>query len=221
MSQSYRNYKCFIVDDNSSDASMELIEEFLMDEEDDGRFEIIKNTNRKYVAGNLDSIIIRPDINDEDIIVEMDGDDWLANRKAFQHIVNAYEDGAWITNGSTKPAKGVTPDLKPVEDISLLRKGEYPMTGLRTWKTFLWRNMEQSTLKDPDGDYWSIAAEIFYMYDMIELATFDRYRFVSEIVNVASGNSDYVYEQRLPYINMVNTLANRRKPRKPLMRVIW
>lgn len=221
MSQSYRNFKCFIVDDNSSDASLELVEEFLMDE-DDNRYVVIKNDTRQYTAGILDNIcVVRPEVNDEDIIVEMNGDDWLASRNVFQHIVDAYNDGAWITNGSTKPAKGdILINWKPVEDLSLLRKGEYPMTALRTWKSFLWRSMDASALKDPDGDYWSIAAELFYMYDMIEMATLDRYRFIREATNVASGNSDYTYEQRLPYINMVNTLANRRKPRQPLLRVV-
>ena len=220
MSQSYRNYKCFIVDDNSSDASLELIENFLADEEDDGRFEIIGNDKKEYTCGILDLICSNhPDVKDEDIIVEMSGDDWLANRHAFQKIVDAYEDGAWITNGSTKPAKGdILINWKPVEDLSLLRKSEYPMTALRTWKVFLWRSMDASALKDPDGDYWSIAAELFYMYDMIEMATLNRYRFISEVINVSSGNSDYEYEQRRPYIDMVNTLVNRRQPRKSFMR---
>ena len=213
MSQSYKNLTCYVIDDKSTDHSVELINEFI---EGDDRFVLIQNPTKKYQAGNLEMVCRElPEVNDEDIIVEIAGGDRLANRKVLEKIVNLYsEDDIWIAHGSITEWER----QYPVRDLSKLRSGEYPMKNIRTWKAFLWRAMEPSDMKDSDGDWWSMTAQFVYMYDMIEMATLEHYSYIPTETYKANPHDDTDWEQRLPYINMVRQIVKRKKPKLPLVR---
>jgi len=100
MSQSYKDFKCFITDDLSTDSTTDIIEEII---KTDNRFILIKNKEKMYQPGNYDQIIRGLNINDNEICVEVDGDDWLPNSNVFLFINNVYKDeNVWMTSGSFK-----------------------------------------------------------------------------------------------------------------------
>ena len=67
MSQTFKNFKCYITDDLSTDNSVKLIEEFI---KNDPRFILVKNKTKLYQPGNYDNILRNfSDIDDKDIVV--------------------------------------------------------------------------------------------------------------------------------------------------------
>lgn len=212
MGQSYTNFKCYITDDISTDNSISVVENFI---QGDDRFILIKNTEKLFQPGNYDQVIRNnKEIDDEEIIVEIDGDDWLPNSKVLERVAALYEDkNVWIANGSFRYSDGRMGFAAPPRNIDNIRNERFTATHLRTWRAFLWRAIDENYLKDDTGKYWEVAGDLAFMYPMIEMAGEEHYRFMPEI--------NYVYNEENPIndhkVNMgsvsriVNILRNKEK----------
>ena len=96
--QNYENYQCVLVDDMSTDNSVNVIKEVIGN---DKRFTLIENTQKKYALRNIYEAIQHSKPEKDDIIVTLDGDDWLFNRGVLKKLNQVYEDSkCWITYGS-------------------------------------------------------------------------------------------------------------------------
>ena len=78
MAQRFTDFKCYITDDVSTDNTVEKIKKTISG---DNRFILIENKTKYFQPGNYDQIIRDLDISDDEICVEVDGDDWLPNLK--------------------------------------------------------------------------------------------------------------------------------------------
>ena len=83
--QTFKDFKCYITDDMSTDNSVNLVKNYI---KNDDRFILIENSTKFYQPGNYDQVIRNnPNISDSDIIVEVDGDDWLPDTNVFKRMV--------------------------------------------------------------------------------------------------------------------------------------
>ncbi len=188
MSQHNKHFKCYITDDLSSDGSPQKVENLIKNDE---RFILIKNSEKKYQPGNYDQII-RGDycIGDDDIIVEVDGDDWLPDSKVLDRVSDLYSDSdVWVTNGSFKYSSGGVGFAAEPKNIENIRNETFTASHLRTWRAFLWRNIKVEDLKDENGEYWSVAGDLAFMFPMIEMAGSDHYKFISDVNYVYNGEN--------------------------------
>ena len=104
MGQSHKDFTCYILDDLSTDKSVEIVKKTISG---DSRFILVENKNKMYQGGNYDQIIRNPTIDDNEIILEVDGDDWLPNSTVLSKIHSVYQDlNVWITNGSFRYSNG-------------------------------------------------------------------------------------------------------------------
>lgn len=188
MSQSFKDFKCYITDDMSTDNSVKLIEDLI---QGDNRFILIKNSIKHYQPGNYDQIIRNnPMIDDNEVCVEIDGDDWLPNSKTLQLINDVYQDqNIWITNGSFKYANGTDGFSHKQAINNNLRSARMTCSHMRTWRAFLWRNIKQEDLKDENGVYWSVTGDLAFMFPMLEMATEEHYKFINETTYIYNGDN--------------------------------
>lgn len=206
MSQTFKNFKCYITDDLSTDKSIQLIEEFI---KNDPRFILVKNETKLYQPGNYDNILRNfLDIDDKDIVVEIDGDDWLPDSKVLERVNNLYTDeNVWIANGSFKYPNGIPGFSSKQENLDNLRNSRFTASHMRTWRVFLWRKIKQDDLKDENGIYWKVTGDLSFMYPMLEMSGEEHYRFMPEI--------NYVYNDTNPLndhkidLGLVNEIANK------------
>lgn len=189
MHQSFRNFTCYITDDCSTDNSSSIVLEFI---KSDSRFILIENQRKLYQPGNYDQIIRdNPDIDEEEVIVEVDGDDWLPDENVFKRISDVYQDDSvWIANGRFVYSDGRQGFAAPPGDFEKIREENFAASHIRTWKAFLWREIEQDYLKDDSGNYWEVAGDVAFMLPMLEMSGPQHYRFMSEI--------NYVYNEENP-----------------------
>lgn len=187
--QSYNNFHCYITDDMSTDKSVELSKNIIGNDE---RFTIIENKEKLYQPGNYDQVIRNNDrINDNDIIVEVDGDDWLPTKNVLQRVYDLYTDkNVWIANGSFVYHDGRPGFSKKQTNLESLRTSVMTASHIRTWKAFLWRKILVDDLKDTDGKYWKISGDLSFMFPMLEMSGEEHYRFMPEI--------NYVYNEENP-----------------------
>ena len=218
MSQTYKNFVCYITDDLSTDNSADIVENFI---KGDDRFHLIRNTEKRYQGGNYDLICRDTEgVDDEDVFIEVDGDDWLANSKVFERVIEIYKSGdIWIANGSFKYSDGRMGFSQPVKDISSLRHGPYTASHLRTWKIFLWRSIKPEDLIDENGYWWSCACDLVFMYDMFELSGLDHYIFMETVHYIYNDTNPFnEHKQYMPKINQMVQITKNKTPRERLIR---
>ena len=185
--QDYTNFKCYILNDISTDNTVEEAKKVI---EDDDRFIIINNIEKRYQTGNYD-LILRDSslVSDEDIVVEVDGDDSLPDSRVFDRVVDYYSDGkTWITYGQFRYTTGQIGLAAPV-DIPSIRTARFTASHLRTWKVWLWNKIKQEDLKI-DGQYAECAGDVFFMFPMLEMAGEEHSKFTNQI--------NYVYNFENP-----------------------
>ena len=187
MSQTYKNFVCYITDDLSTDNSGEVARNFI---KGDDRFKVIVNTEKRYQGGNYDLICRDSEgVDDEDIFIEVDGDDWLANSKVFERVVEVYESGdVWITNGSFKYSDGRMGFSSEITNFNSLRHSNFIASHLRTWKVWLWRKINIDDLKY-NGNYWTTTGDLSFMYPMLEMSGKEHYKFMPTIHYIYNENN--------------------------------
>tara|TARA_R110000824_G_scaffold93073_2_gene225345 strand:+ start:5922 stop:6683 length:762 start_codon:yes stop_codon:yes gene_type:complete len=174
--QTYKNFECVVIDDISTDATPSIIRNAI---EDDGRFSAIINMEKKYALKNIYDGIKSISSDDEDIIITIDGDDWLSDEFVFEKINNVYEKKkCLITYGSfVEYPSGVShalflePYPSSVLENNLFRNVAWRASHLRTFKKKLWDKIKLSDLIDPTtNDFYEVAWDLSFMYPMLEMA---------------------------------------------------
>lgn len=214
--QSFKDFKCFLIDDVSTDNSYSLVKGLI---EGDDRFTLIKNDKKKYKTLNYISILNgNYDIDENDVVVELDGDDWLSGPESLSKINEIYSnENVWITNGSFVYSSGVMGFSSPQINFNSLRSDRFTATHLRTWRVFLWRKIKDEDHKDNDGNFLKINADLGYMLPMLEMAGPEHYKFIPDTL--------LVYNEQNPLndhkINMslVNSCAFEIRFRSPYKRL--
>lgn len=192
--QDYKNYHCFLIDDISSDSSRQVIEKEI---DGNDNFTLIINTEKKYALKNIYDTIKLSNPKKDDIIILLDGDDWLASKSVFSTINKVYNDkDCWMTYGSYieypsrrrgKFSKQI--DLHVIE-TSAYRESQWCSSHLRTFKCGLWNKIDKNDLINPEtGRFVKAAWDLAFMFPMLEMAA-ERAVYVNDLL--------YVYNRTNP-----------------------
>lgn len=187
MSQTYKNFKCYITDDMSTDKTVDVIKKTI---HNDSRFILIENYVKFYQPGNYDQVIRFRGIEGDEICVELDGDDWLPNPNVLDKINEVYEDeNVWMTSGSFKYHDGRQGFANP-PNTNDVRKQTFTLSHLRTWKAWLWNKIKIEDLKDENGKYWEVAGDLAFMFPMFEMSGLEHFKFLTD--------TNYIYNESNP-----------------------
>jgi hypothetical protein len=125
------------------------------------------------------------------VIVNLDGDDWLARRDALEIIAETYARyncwvtyGSWISNVADK--KGRTRGMWPAypEDTSDFRKVRWLATAVRTWKKWLWDRVDDRDLRDATGAYYRVSEDQAVMLPLLEMSGMGKAQHIPEALMV-------------------------------------
>ena len=95
-----KDFGIVMVSDKSSDNSVKKILDYIQDCGID--ICLVDNQERKYASRNFYNVIHSLVSNDESVIMEVDGDDFLSGNDVLTTLDSYYSKGAWKTNGSYK-----------------------------------------------------------------------------------------------------------------------
>jgi glycosyltransferase involved in cell wall biosynthesis len=212
MGQTHTDFKCYITDDLSTDNSKNIVKNMI---KGDDRFILIENIEKLYQPGNYDQVIRNNlNIGDNEVVVEIDGDDWLPDGKTLERINEVYsDDNVWIANGSFRYSDGSSGFSSRQKNLSNLRFERFTASHIRTWRAFLWRKIKQEDLKDEDGVFWKVSGDVAFMFPMLEMSGDEHYVFMDKI--------NYIYNGENPLndhkVNMgiVNVIADKIRNKKP------
>jgi len=219
LAQKKENWVCYVLNDLSEDRSDEIVNYFA---DEDDRIRHIRNNKKFHQVGNYAQVMGFDEIDDEDIVLTLDGDDWFSDDKVLNRVEEAYsDDNTWMTYGSFLHwygPKKFSPGFAAIpEDFSRLREIRYTTTHLRTWKAFLWRKIKEEDLLRDDGSIITSGGDTAFMYPMLEMAGPDRAKYISKtnyIYNVETDSN--VYKLRLQEQHDTANEIRKRTPYKKL-----
>ena len=185
--QEYKNYKVVLVNDMSTDNTVEIIDREILDND---QFTLISTGKN---GGALNSAILGIEAASpapEDVIIVLDGDDWLAKMTSLTVVANSYhKEGCLLTYGSYAEfpggMRGKFSKKVPDEVLKgkLFRENEWMTSHLRTFKYKLWEKIKKEDVLDEDGKVFSMAGDLPVMFPMLEMAE-ERSHFIEELIHV-------------------------------------
>jgi glycosyltransferase involved in cell wall biosynthesis len=193
LSQQYSNYRIIYINDHSTDHTLSRVFQVLAKEKKPIDIRVINNKERKGALANLYHAIHT--CMDDEIIVTVDGDDWLADPQVFTRLNAVYssEKPIWLTYGSFKlfPSNTVPPLYPIPEEIietNSFREFGFIQTHLRTFYAWLFKKICKEDLLY-HGEFFPMTWDQAMMFPMIEMAG-ERHAFLEEI--------SYVYNRLNP-----------------------
>jgi len=175
--QTYQNYKVLYINDASTDNTLEEVKSIV---ENDDRFIIINNIENKGAMYNYFEHLDM--INDNDIVVHLDGDDWLYDNEVLEKLNNLYnETDCWMSYGGFVVWNGGLEATTPypqntnydtfVHNYKLYRKDLWRASHLRTYRAFLLKAIDKNDLIDlVSGKYYWHASDLAFQYPAMEMA---------------------------------------------------
>lgn len=139
--------------------------------------------------------------NDDDVIIILDGDDWLAHENVFAYLNSIYKtNDILMTWGQCERYPAGNPPMKyaqPIPDMvidqKLFRDIPFVFWHPCTFKYVLWKNIHDEDLRDTNGEYFRYYKDKATIYPMLEMAG-NKIKFISEtlvIYNLENPLNDY------------------------------
>ena len=201
LEQDYDNYEVLYIDDCSTDKTKSLVENMVGD---NPKFQIHtneKNMKRGYniAPKNLEHFFD----DEEDILVFIDGDDWLPTSDVFSKLNNFYnKNKCWMTYGGmvcweggddVTPANPQnTPYEHNVHSNQFYRRDMWRASHLRTFKWFLYNQIKDEDLRySKTNEYYFHAEDLASSYPCLEMCPENKIgvlNFVSYVFNAFPSN---------------------------------
>lgn len=192
--QDYSNYEVVVVDDCSTDNTFDIIYRYPV-------HLLYKTKHIGSALANQKFAINQYSFNPDDIIVILDGDDYLYDSCVLRYLDSAYTPDVWLTYGQNISLSGKLDRISwplnaiktwyrgPIEIISL-RPDEYRQYGLWhtshliTFRKGLFDLIKDDDLRGDDGEYFRTCCDVAKMYPMIEMAGEKHIKYIDEILYV-------------------------------------
>jgi hypothetical protein len=201
LTQNYKNYTVYFVDDASTDNTERVVRDELerFVEEVQAKVIVVKNEENKKALYNICKSIEQ--VQEDTIVVLLDGDDWFSTTNVLSYLNKIYSDeGTWLTTGSYVefPTGRLVKSLKIPEHAweQGVRKFKEPpghpniFSHLRTFKKSLFEKIDIQDLLDHDGEYYRCTFDRALMYPMIEMAGPNHHKIIDKAM--------YVYNTQNP-----------------------
>ncbi len=194
LEQDYENYRVFYLDDASNDGTSQAVQEYLAEHDTHKRVSYIRNDTNHCALANLYAAAHFCD--DAEVVVVVDGDDWLHDDGVLTHLDEVYvDDNVWLTFGSYIDYPGGKTGIfaKPYK-ASVVKKGQFRKASwgashLRTYYASLFKKIKQEDLVDSNGSFFRASADQATMFPMLEMAR-ERHKYISRVM--------YVYNRESP-----------------------
>lgn len=199
-SQDYDNYECFLINDASTDNTLNVVEKTIetLPENIKSKFTIINNVENKGAVYNQVNTI--RNLTDSDIIMMIDGDDWLNyDNSIFDFYNNIYKNDIEFTYGSCWSlvdnipliAQEYPPEIKENRDYRNYKfNWGMPYTHLRTFRKYLINDISDNKFKDENGNWFKAGGDNATFYNIIEKADPNKIKVIQNI--------HYVYNDTNP-----------------------
>lgn len=192
--QQYSNYRVIYVDDASGDGTAKLVETYRKKHHLEDKITLIANKDRCRKTKNVYNTF--HSCNDDEIIVIVDGDDWLSHDQVFAQINMEYlNNDIWLTWGQFKMSETLTDGWgQPVPDELIatndFREFTWVFGAPRTFYAWLFKQIKLEdfiglTVNGFEGRFYPSSDDFAMMYPMVEMAR-DHLKFIPECAYIVN-----------------------------------
>ena len=202
LNQTYTNYRVIYIDDASTDGTYDKVKSIVGDLPN---WKVIRNEENKGAAYNYNESAKALFPDDDEILVHLDGDDWLYDEYVLENLNKFYnEKDCWMTYGdfvcydgsgsSTKSFPQGTPHDEFIHRHKLYRQDVWKASHLRTYKYFLWKAIDkEDMISSIDGKYYWHATDLAWAYPCMEMCPKDKIGvvdFITYVYNTTPKNQE-------------------------------
>lgn len=218
--QTYTNWHAIYIDDYSTDCTGDVVKTYIESHGLNDKITLIRNTENHGALYNIYHAIHF--CNDNDIVLMLDGDDWLKDKDALAHINDLYQSSnVWLTYGMTQvyPNGGII-GWQAIPEITIttnsFRTSPWLATALRTCYAWLFKQIKKEDLLY-EGQFFSCAWDLALMFPMLEMAGkhIRHCPYVVYVYNMSNPINDY--NVRLEKQLFYDDVIRKRKRYEPLM----
>ncbi len=203
VSQNYQNFRIIYIDDASSDTTLEKVVSFVEKSPLASRIQILHNEHNKGALENVYHAV--HSCRDEEIVVIVDGDDFLAHENVLSKLNKVYSSSAtWLTYGNFLDYPGYQqkplickPFPKRVMFNNGFRSHPFVSSHLRTFYAGLFKLIRREDLSYKGG-FFPMAGDVAIMIPMLEMSG-KHTRFIKEVL--------YLYNRTNPISDHVKNLG--------------
>ena len=185
-SQHYTNYRVIYIDDCSPDQTGALVEEYCNAHNQKNNVTLIKKQERCGATANIYQAVHL--CKKQEIVVILDGDDWLAHTQVLNHLNAIYQDESiWLTYGQFQwfpyNTLGLSAELPQwVIRQNKVREYSWVTSHLRSFYAGLYHKIKKEDLFY-EGKFYTMTGDLAIMYPMIEMAGIHT-KFVDEVLYI-------------------------------------
>lgn len=193
--QNYDNYHIYYVNDCSSDDTGEAARAYAKELDKEHLITVIDNEERAGSHVHNQYNVIHNMLDDDTIVVILDGDDWLEGPNVLSYINAVYQNpDVWLTYGqclgTVSMAKGISKLIEPqyIQDRAY-RYHYIFFFHLRTFYSWLFKKIDPVDMQF-NGEFVRYEGDVAFMLPMLEMAANGHYQFIDKIL--------YIYNQGNP-----------------------
>lgn len=170
--QKYENYRIIYIDDASPDGTGALVQDYIHECDQEKRVTLICNKERLGAVANIYNAahMCKPD----EIILIVDGDDWLAHDNVLNKLNEIYQDSnVWATYGQFMwfpfGLEGFAyPTSADVIENNNFRGAAWNITHLRTYYAAVYQQIKKEDLLY-EGRFYPMTGDLAVMYPIMEM----------------------------------------------------
>lgn len=171
--QNYENYRIIYIDDASPDGTGALVQDYIHQCGQEKKVTLIRNKERLGAVANIYNAahMCKPD----EIILIVDGDDWLAHDNVLNRLNEVYQDPhVWATYGQFMWFPFALEGFAYSTSAEILttnnfRGAAWNITHLRTYYAALYQKIKKSDLLYEDR-FYPMTGDLAVMYPIMEMA---------------------------------------------------
>lgn len=182
LDQTYNNYQIILINDCSDDNSKDVVNRFL---EKTDKITYIENDKRMYAMYNHQNAVFNY-CESEDIVIHLDGDDYLIDSNVLQYINDFYEkEKCLMMYGQAIYADGRIGNARPYNsqrDFEIKRMLPFYVSHIRTFVAKVFHEIKNqdaylSCFKDNFGEWYKMSADVAMMYPIMEISGYENVKY--------------------------------------------
>lgn len=193
-SQNYEPFRLIYIDDASDDGSFDLARDLIYESNHLTQVTLVHNETRLGVLANLFRAV--QSCSDEEIIVVLNGEDWLAHEWVLQKLNSYYANpDLWLTFGQYCDFPTYQPGICQNYKNSHYRQEPFLASHLKTFYAGLFKKIRESDLIQ-QGRFIAASSEMAYMIPMLEMAS-NHFQFISDILYIHNRQAHFKEDREL------------------------
>lgn len=200
-SQRYKNFRVIYVDDASTDDTVKVVQEYINKYNLQNKFTLIQNSFRGRKLKNMFKSYRT--CEDNEIIIQLDGDDWFAHQNVLSFINIQFKKDTWLTYGTHKnyppSSANIGAKSRPTPSLTIQNRtfrNDFLYMPLRTFYAWLFKQIKLEDMiashsyDNPQfrGKFYPASNDAVIMWAMLEMAH-KKFKYVPQILYIANrGN---------------------------------